>query len=162
MLKAHVLSIGLILAATATQPAKSPKIALSEQQSRALAEEIVKHTPEHVHYVEGTTFAWVLFNRQKEDPTPGVTALVLELLKKRYVVYLSEGEVPQDKMTVDGGLILWDGFRFSFLIRAADSTTVEVSYSDYEAPLAASWQTCKYRWDGSKWLVVSKGDLIVS
>jgi hypothetical protein len=150
-----------LMAAVATQPAVPPRIPLSAQQARALAEEIVMHTPERVHFAEGTTFSWVLFLRQANDPSPLVTQIVLELLGKKYVVYLSEAAVPPGKMTKQGMQLL-DGFRFSFELRQIQTDTIEVNYSDSEGPLAASGQTFKYKWERTKWRVLSKGPLEVS
>jgi hypothetical protein len=159
---AYAFILSVVVLAAASQPATRPKVTLTDAQSRALAEEIVMHTPEHIHFEEGATFSWVLFERQAGDPAPVLTEMVIDLLKKRYVVYLSKDRVPRDQMFVDGGLILLDGFRFSFSIRLIDSETVQVSYSDYEGPEGASSQTNGYKWKESKWVLSAKGPLLVS
>jgi hypothetical protein len=119
------------------------------------------HTPEHVHMM-GTTFSWVLFEPPTDDPAPGLTAMVIDLLRKRYVVYQSEAQVPSEKMITDGALILKDGFRYRFSVRQIGNGIVEVTFSDYVGPEGASSQTNRYKWKGSKWVTTVKGSLLIS
>jgi len=162
----HLLLLVLALAAlghtSAEQPA-SPQ--LSEVQIEALATEILRHTPEHVHFEKGTTFSWVLFVEPTSDESPELTKAVLRHLKARYTVYRTRDEIPPDKITVDrsGDLIGYrDGFKFGFSVSVRGAAEVEIRYSDWVGNLAASSQSVAYRWSGSQWEVVWRGPLIVA
>jgi hypothetical protein len=130
-------------------------------KTEALAQEILRFTPEYVHFVEGTTFAWVLVPEVEADPA--LTTEVLRLLSKKYVVYRTESALPADAVSREGELVYYkDGFRFEFTTRQVDPSTVEVVYSDYEGPLAASSQTITYTWNGAGWVVKKQSAVLVS
>jgi hypothetical protein len=81
-----ILTIVAMLAANGANGATWKE--LSANQVRVLAAEILRHTPEHVHFSEGAAFSWVLVEIPKADPTPAVTKAVLDLLSQKYTVYL--------------------------------------------------------------------------
>ncbi len=138
-----------------------------EAQARieALADEIVRHTPEHVHYAEGTAFSWVFVELQEPQPIPGLSEAVLKRLRERYTVYRSEEEIPEDRLSraPDRTLLGYqDGFRFKFEVEVLGPDRVKVRYEDWEGNMAGSGQTITYEWNGSAWEIVEKGPLFVS
>ena len=139
--------------------------ALSKTQIDTLASEIMEHTPEHVHFAEGTTFSWVLFEQVDSDADTALTTAVIDRLKKKYTVYRSEQEIPPTEIirSESGKLLGYrDGFSFRFSVKFLGDHRVEVRYSDWEGNLAASSQTISYQWTGSQWETVSRGSLLVS
>jgi hypothetical protein len=157
------LAAFLVLGGHAAEDDTSHK--LSTAQLESLATEIMRHTPEYLHYVEGTTFSWVLFTQETEDSLPGLTAAVLSRLRKKYTVYRSKEDVPSTELILDrGGSLLGyrDGFLFHFTATILGESRVEVRYSDWEGNLSASSQTVLYEWTGSRWKVIEKGPLVVS
>ncbi len=148
-----------ILATSCTAPAPT----LSSVQVGELAKEIVTHTPENHHWTYGPCFSWVLVTADASDSVPAVTEQVRALLSQRYIVYFTEGEVPAEyRRHGDMGPYYDSGFDFSFKIRLLGRNRVEVTYSDYEGPLAGSHQLIQYRWKRSRWVVSSSGPFVVS
>lgn len=142
-------------------------LSLSRRQADSLAREIVRHTPEHLHWVKGWRFSWVIFNMPDTDPFREVRERVRIRLAARYQVFSSESEVPpamvvrDDTEPVPGPRYI-DGFKFSYEISVLDNGDIEIRYSDYEAPMAASAQRVRYRWILWRWFVVWKEPLAVS
>lgn len=143
---------GLFMSTGLAEAAEPP---LSRAQSLALAREIVLHTPEHLHFASGSHFSWVLLGANPADRFPEVTREVRALLAERYTIYESAGEVPADKVRRDEyGTSYVSGFRFEFSIGRPDKGSIQVTYSDYESPLAGSSQSIRYRWKRGAWLTV--------
>ena len=70
---------------------------LSKEQVESLATEVTTNTPEHVHFVKGTTFSWVLFEQEDSGPA-GLIEAVLNRLREKYTVYRSKEDVPSSRM----------------------------------------------------------------
>jgi hypothetical protein len=156
----QVLTAGFIAALARCVLAEEP---LSPAQMDGLAVEALKHTPEHVHWAKGTRFSWVLFGVPADSKQIGIWNRIRAKLAERYQVFDSNDEIPAGLVQPDEiGACFVDGFSFTVSVRVIDSTTVEVTYSDFENSLAGSRQEIKYRWSGSCWRVRSKGPLVVS
>jgi hypothetical protein len=152
-------ALALAIAGAASEVTPS----LSRQQIDALAQEIVTHTPEHIHFANGVTFSWVLYASKDRDAFPDVTKQVRELLAHRYVVYKTPDAVPAQFLRRDeSGTSYVGGFAFQADIRYVGKNRVDVEYSDYEASLAASTQVVQYQWRGTGWIVISNGPISVS
>ena len=155
----------LVGAALSLSGFASGRDVFSAKQADRLAAEVVQHTPEYLHWAKGTRFSWVLLDTPDRDFVD-VAEKVRTLLRKRYTVYTSESEVPESLIQHDTneglGPRYIHGFRFSWRITTLSGAEIEVEYSDYEAPLAASSQTVRYRWTGSRWRFVRSGPLAVS
>ncbi len=153
--------IALLLGACLQEPTEG----WARAQVEALADEIVRHTPEHVHFEEGTRFSWMLLETQEPERIPGLNQAVLGRLRERYTVYLSQEDIPPDRQILapDGTLQAYrDGFRFKFEVEILAPGRVKVRYEDWEGNLAASGQAITYAWRGSSWEVVEEGPLYVS
>ena len=136
---------------------------LSEQQAKALADEILKHTPEFVHFEPGAKFRWAVFSVPSENPYPDVTDRVRTGLRERYVLYSDAGAIPPEtRLDLRGAEGYRGGFLFSVNIKRVARKKVEVEYKDFEHALAASEQTVVYEWTNGAWKVVSKSPLLVS
>jgi len=138
---------------------------LSKAQIESLATEIMRHTPEYVHFAEGTTFSWVLFTQKDEESLPGLTTAVLNRLQKKYTVYRSKEDLPSSELILDsrGNLLGYrDGFSFRFSVTVLAHNRVEVRYTDWEGNVAASSQKVSYKWTGSQWQIIGKSPLVVS
>jgi hypothetical protein len=152
-----------LLFALATGPTNAGENDLSAAQVRALAHEIVTHTPEHVHWAKGTHFAWVLLAQPAPDLFPDVTAAVRALLAERYTVYDDEASVPPEYRSTDEiGITYVSGFLFHFEVRILRPGVVEVTYSDFESSLAGSRQTVSYRWRRGRWTTLFRGRVFVA
>ena len=134
-------------------------VSLSRAQIDALSKEILKNTPENVHFTKGTTFSWVLLRFSPEDRFPKIKREILSRMQGKYVVYESEKEIPIDSQRLgeDGKLLGYqDGFSFSIVLKPIDENRVEIRYRDWEGVLAASGRTIVYLWDGETWQVNKK------
>jgi hypothetical protein len=129
-----------------------------------LADEVLRNTPEHTHFVRGTTFSWCMFRSPKDDPLPEVTQAVLAKLRGKYVVYLSDSEIPDALRRFDAGRLVGysNGFSFAIHIERLGPRVVKIHYSDWEGNLAASAHYKVYRWTGRSWRVVKKSAMLVS
>ena len=155
-----MIFVGLLVSCRTAIPL-SP--ALTSAQVDALATEALKYTPEHTHFAEGTRFDWVLFSGPKNDDFPEVTRSIASKLSSRYRVYGPDDELPRElQVESEMGRSYKDGFLYTVEARKISPTTIAVSYSDYEGPLAAGRQTITYRWNGRAWKIVNKGELWVS
>jgi hypothetical protein len=129
-----------------------------------LADEVLKNTPEYTHFAPGTVFSWCLFRSPKEDPLPELTQAVLARLRKKYVVYLSDAEIPaEEKLFHDGRLGGYrNGFSFEVHLERLGPRLVKIHYADWEGLLAASRHHQVYKWTGRAWKVVEKSAMVVS
>ena len=129
-----------------------------------LAEEVLKNTPEHLHFSPGAIFSWCYFETPEPDPIPSLTEAVLTKLRAKYTVYLAESEIPPSyKVERDGRFVGYRrGFHFRLRTEVLDERTVKIHYYDFEADLAASFHFEVYKWTGSAWKVVEKSPLAVS
>lgn len=129
-----------------------------------LADYALKNTPEHLHFAPGTEFSWCLFDAGKDDPLPRFTEEVLSKLRKKYTVYTSEADVPDDRKHMHRGRLIGyrDGFYFHVRAEVLNPTTIKVHYSDWEAGLASSAHYEVYEWTGKVWKIIEKEDLSVS
>lgn len=148
------------------KPSKSDDL---EPSIVLLAPEVLKQTPEYVHFVEGTTFSWVLLQLEPGAVPPDLASEVKDLLAEKYQLLTTRDELTQDhlieRQLADGSsefLGYRDGFLFSFTVNIIESGLVEIEYSDYESPLAASWHTVLYRWVNGRWVGSPKGPMVVS
>jgi hypothetical protein len=129
----------------------------------ALAAEIARHTPEYVHFEPGARFAWVWVQLDAKAADSDLTKAVLSILRQRYVVYLSEEEIPAGKVRRDDHHPSYiDGFKFEFKVTHLNSSTVEIVYQDYEGPLASALQTIVYEWSGTDWVAKKRSPVLVS
>jgi hypothetical protein len=138
---------------------------LSNDQIALLANEIVSHTPEHIHFESDAIFTWVLFTQRDHDGIPGLTQAVRIGLQTRYTVYRTKEEVPSDRLHLDmnGDVIGYrEGFAFGFVATVVGEGQVEGRYSDWEGNVAASSQSIWYKWKGTRWEVSKRGPLIVA
>ena len=125
----------------------------SYQQLALLAQQVLAHTPEHQHFVEGTKFTWVLFAPRREgDAFPKFTQLVRDQLAKTYTVYAAESDIPKEFIWNDGVATSYrNGFAFSARLRKLGSDRVEIEYADYEGSLAAGHRIVEYTWSAEGW-----------
>jgi hypothetical protein len=136
--------------------------ALTVTQSAALAQEVLRHTPEQVHFAKGTVFRWVLLTEGRSDH-PEAFPAIRAALASQYTLYLNQAELPPGAERSDGmGPMFVDGFAFSVTIRRVDANTIEVDYSDYEGSLAGGSQTIRYRWRRNRWRAVWASPQMVS
>lgn len=136
---------------------------LSTMQIELLAGEIVNHTPEHLHWVEGTQFSWVLFPLSANETENRLRTTVLGYLKKKYTVYERKADIPAGHIADNGkGKNYSNGFFFQYRLQFLDNNRIQIQYVDYESPLAASFQTLTYQWDSIRWKVIEQGPLFVS
>lgn len=137
--------------------------ALTDQQSASLAQEALRHTPEHVHFAKGTVFRWVLLAEGEESDHPEAFPAIRKALASRYTLYLNRAELPPEAQRNDAmGTSFVNGFVFSITIRRVDESMIEVDYSDYEGSLAGGSQTVRYRWSGNHWRTVWTSPQMVS
>jgi hypothetical protein len=153
------VAIGLLL----PRPVVAEEVSLSDAQLTALAREAPGHTPEKLHWVKGKTFSWVVFTVSGTGLQLSLSNRIWDLLKSQYQVYALEADLPEGSVRpCEGGKCYLDGFVFKVVATVVLRDTVEVTYSDFEGPLAASQQTIRYRWSGSRWKIVKSGPLMVS
>jgi hypothetical protein len=134
-------------------------------QTRLLAEEILKNTPEHIHFAPFTRFQWVLLSPKTQDNPPDLQEEVVRQLARKYTVYMKQEDLPEDLMTrgEDGTLIGYKGgFSFRYNVQFENETTVKIRYSDWEGNLAASFHWKRYEWTGHHWRVIEKSGILVS
>jgi hypothetical protein len=135
---------------------------LSRAQLDALAAEALNHTPEYTHFAKGAKFSWVLFTHPAGRQLDLMSAIRRQL-GRRYRVYDAEEDLPDGSvLTDDRGKRYVDGFLFTVTAKRVSADTVEMTYVDYEAPLAAGRQTIRYRWNGSRWQLIRRGPIFVS
>jgi hypothetical protein len=145
----------ILLLCSCVRPTASP--------TRALAAEIVRHTPEYVHWDPGARFSWVWVHINGRDVDSDLTKAVLSMLRQRYIVYLRGEDIPANKVVQEGGYPEYlDGFKFEFKVTHLNSSMVEIVYKDYEGQLASALQTIVYEWNGSDWVVKKKSPILVS
>ena len=136
---------------------------LSDDQVRALAREVLRHTPEHTHFAQGTRFDWVFFTPGDEVAYPEAIPAIRDALASKYQVYSGDEKLPPGAEGHDGVSTSYvGGFLFSVSIRRVDEKTIEVEYSDYEGSLAAGRQTVRYQWRGSHWAKTWESPQVVS
>lgn len=129
-----------------------------------LAREILKNTPEYIHYDKGARFRWVVIGTT-HDTGSELHGEVIKQLRQKYTVYLSNDEVPErlKRRSRDGRLVGYkEGLRFSFRTEFREPRIVTIHYSDWEGSLAASWHWKRYEWTGTSWRVVEKSPITVS
>ena len=129
-----------------------------------LADKVLENTPEHTHFAPGTAFSWCLFRSPPDDPLPELTRAVLAKLRSKYVVYLSDSEIPDAARLFDAGRLVGyrNGFSFAIHVDRLGPRVVKIRYSDWEGVLAASRHYQVYRWTGRSWRVVEKSAMLVS
>ncbi|HXH40642.1 MAG TPA: hypothetical protein VNN08_18565 [Thermoanaerobaculia bacterium] len=157
-----LLVLSLVLGSAGPVVSDTPN--LTDVQIRALAAEALWHTPEYTHFTRDTRFQWVVFTASSPDPYPQFTAAVKRRLTAKYVVYGAQSELPPAATRVDESHRIWfvNGFQYSVSVRAASRGRIEVTYRDFEGPLAAGTQVITYQWIGGRWRVRAKGPLIVA
>ncbi|MBI2421635.1 MAG: hypothetical protein HYV27_02315 [Candidatus Hydrogenedentes bacterium] len=150
--------------ATVSGPYGAPA-RMSSAQVAQLADRILENTPEHVHWVEGTTFDWVLLGDGVVSNPVGLNEAVLARMEQRYTVYRSAAEIPEGlvEREADGQISAFKGgFRFDYGVTFLGRGRVKVAYADWEAFLAASSHWKVYRWNGAEWEIVDHSTLTVS
>lgn len=138
---------------------------LTEAQAERLADKILENTPEHTHFVEGTTFSWVLLAPEVQSNPSPLQDVVLQKLRKKYTVYLDLSGVPEDLQFKDeNGQVRGykGGFAFCYQVERKSWRSVRVNYSDYEGELAASVHWKQYKWKRKDWKIVAKSGMLVS
>lgn len=162
--------IVMICISCGTRPARENKpaiptadVAWSNAQIQALALRVLENTPEHLHWVPDTKFAWVLFDPTRVEAPEALRAEVLRQFKAKYIVYQSEAEIPDNYIEMRNGQLAGyaKGFSFNFKLHFEDKL-VHIDYSDWEGVLAASGHTVTYRWNGKEWAIVKTGPMTVS
>ncbi len=160
-----VSSLFLLVSCSPPRQSADGPHALSETQIRLLAEEILKNTPEHTHFSEGTVFSWVVLAPEVQTNPQALQDEVMRLLKEKYKVYLDKNRLPDDVLVKDenGQLIGYrHGFSFSYFMTPESKGHVKIHYSDYEGRLAASAHWKRYGWTGRNWETVEKSLMVVS
>lgn len=150
-----------------SSPSVSCNSTLSEIQVRALAEAILENTPEHIHWAPDTTFDWVVLSEDIKSNPADINEAVISLLKNKYkAVYSSKSDIPKDKLhyypnsnNVDG---YEDGFLFSWTVEIISSTSIKVTYSDWEGNMASSYHSKTYKWQNEQWVIVHASSIEVS
>jgi hypothetical protein len=129
-----------------------------------LADEVLKNTPESIHFAPGSRFSWCLFQAARDDPLPELTKAVLAKLRRKYVVYLSDSEIPERmKLFRESKLVgYYDGFSFEVRAERLGPRVIKIQYSDWEGLHAGSGHYQVYRWTGSSWKVVEKSGIAVA
>ena len=166
-MKKIIALIVFLVSCSSHSPHRDASTVFSESQIDSLVQEIMRHTPEYTHYVEGYKFDWVLFTPPDKDPYPAITNKIRSELKQKYTVYDKDGDLPAELISYDpddpvGGKIYLGGFEFSVEIRRLYENTIEVTYDDFENSMAAGNQTIRYQWQGNRWKVIWESDLMVS
>ena len=124
-------------------------------------------TPEHTHFVRGTTFSWVWL---KTDQCQNLTATQLtdlrSLFTRRYDrVYGDEADIPERRISRDpsGNWLKYeDGFAFNFGVVSRGPFWVRVSHADKVGNMAASLGEHVYVWVLGFWVWVYDGPQYVS
>lgn len=147
----------------ATCVTAAPGRPFTPRQVNALAAVIVRNTPDHIHFAPGTRFAWVLADWDPDGSPPEVWEAVLRRLEKKYQVYRSENEIPEEALVKKDGEIIGyqGGFAFGFEIERA-GPGIQVQYHDYEGNLGASGHSVRYKWTGLIWVPFWRSRLIVA
>ena len=119
------------------------------------------HTPEHTH--SSCFFSWVLFIPSKQEASNEVIEHIHARLEKRYTVYSKEADIPKS-FIYEGkiGQGYSNGFDFVIILKIVDKDTIEVTYQDFEDPMAAGYQTIRYQWTGKAWNQIDKSNMVVS
>ena len=159
--KPHLVALMMVMIAVGfVVAAEKP---LSEVQLNGLAREAMKHTPEKLHFAKGTTFSWVVFTVKGAGLQLALSERIWELLKDRYQTFALEADLPDGSWRpCEEGRCYQDGFIFTVVVSALSSDTVEITYHDFEGPWAASEQTIRYRWNGSRWTAAKIGPMKIS
>lgn len=134
-----------------------------------LPEIVLAQLPERTHWRKGTKFRWVCFDRARcrgftESELDGIEAV----LRRRYEqVYLAQEEIPHESQVFDGqdGSVLMGyrgGYVIQFEIERLPNGRVKLSHDDYENYHAASWGYNFYEWQGNVWMLVGRGEFVVS
>jgi hypothetical protein len=129
-----------------------------------LAEEVLKNTPEYIHWVPGTKFSWCLFERPEQDILPGLTQAVIAKLRKKYILYQSESQMGNTcGIFQDGKLMGYrSGFSFRIRVEIMNQQTIKIHYSDWESGTAGSAHFKVYKWTGKSWKIIEKSGIAVS
>jgi hypothetical protein len=146
-------------------PQTSPASDLRARQMHKLAEMILENTPEHTHFAWPAFFKWVVLSTEIEKNPADLNREVLDLLKRKYKVYVRGEDLPDHLLHKDnkGQLTGYEGgFSFKFVAEFEDDVTVKVKYGDWEGNLAGSWHWKRYKWDGARWKVIEKSGMLVS
>ncbi len=133
----------------------SDSIRLTREQTKLLADEILKNTPEYIHFKK--TFLWVLISSEAKDNMPELFEEVIRKLKVKYKVYLNESDIPEHlKIRSSQGMLLGykDGFKFVYKISSEKNNILIICYNDWEGNAAGSYHCEKYQWDLTNWLPV--------
>lgn len=134
-----------------------------------MPEIVLRSLPEHTHYRKGKKFRWVCFERARclgftESELDGIETL----LRRRYEqVFLAQEEIPLDRQVFDdrdGSMRLGyrGGYVIEFEIERLPNGRVKLTHADYENFHAASWGYDFYEWRGKVWVLVERGEFVVS
>lgn len=137
---------------------------LSTTQLRLLAQEVLKNTPEYIHFANAN-FSWVVLAPGVQTNPQALQDEVMTLLKAKYKVYDDKKDLPDELLHKDkeGKLIGYKGgFSFSYSVDFEEKGIIKIQYGDYEGNLAASGHYKRYKWNGKNWDIVEKSSLVVS
>jgi len=159
-LKVKVIAAALITSATLI----AVRLLWPVPNMEMLAEEVLKNTPEHIHFAPGANFSWCLFGGIEGDPLPDLKGEVLRKLRLRYTVYLAKDDVPPHyKQFHDGRLAGYHrGFSFNVRVETINRSTIRIGFADWEGSLAASSHWKVYKWTGSRWRILETSRILVS
>ena len=150
----RMVAITAILAVAGCAHLKAPQT--PPPDFAQLADEVLMHTPENIHYGGGFRLSWVLLDGDSKEAPAELIAAVREKLSQRYTVFNRESDLPASYISPDvTGKQYFGGFWFSFQVTFLGPDTVQIKYRDYEASLAGSGGSTTYRWQGSRWVVIS-------
>jgi len=124
-------------------------------------------TPEHTHFVKGTTFSWVWLQADRcENLTDRQKVRLRSLVRYRYhTVYDTESDIPKNLIFHDpeGKWAGYDdGFSYRFSVLFRGPFWVKVSHGDHEGNLAASFGEHVYVWVLCMWVKLYDGPMAVS
>lgn len=138
---------------------------LSKTQIRLLAQEILRNTPEYIHFSNSSHFSWVVLTPEVQANPQALQGEVLNLLSEKYKVYVDTKELPEDLIEKNSkGMMIGykKGFSFSYTLTFEENGIIKIHYHDYEGNLASSGHFKRYKWNGKNWEIIEKSALIVS
>jgi len=124
-------------------------------------------TPEHTHFVEGTSFSWALLNLDGcENLTDGQKRALLSGFQRRYQnVYTNDSQLPENAQHRDASgrrIGFKEGFSFSLSIVSRGPFWVRVRHQDWEGNQAASGGETVFVWILGVWVKASSGRMAVA
>ena len=137
---------------------------LSKNQLCLLAQEVMKNTPEYIHFADAH-FSWVVLAPEVQMNPKALQYEVMTLLKAKYKVYVDKKDLPDELLAKDkdGKMIGYEGgLSFSYSADFKEKGIVIIQYGDYEGNLASSGHYKRYKWNGKNWEIVEVSQMVVS